>query len=107
MWEAVVLLLALAAAAYVVRPLAGGPVPEPAELPAEVAGAEERKRIALEAIVDLEDDHSTGKLSDHDLEDLRLRYEAEAIAAIKEADGVRGEDELEAEIARIRRGLRR
>ncbi|HVF54269.1 MAG TPA: cytochrome c-type biogenesis protein CcmH [Actinomycetota bacterium] len=76
------------------------------------------KRRALEAIMELEDDLTTGKLSAADLEGLRVRYEAEALRALKRLESLRIpqniggaeggpsgralDEQLEAEIAEIR-----
>lgn len=105
----VVVLLALAALAWVLAPLR-----EPER---DVAGAETlfeeadaRKRAALAAIVDLEDDRSVGKLDEDEFRSLKGQYEAEAVAAIAELDALEASttapDELEEEIARMREALR-
>lgn len=69
-----------------------------------------RKRAALVAIVDLEDEHEVGKLSNTDLNSLRATYEAEALDALRELDALRDstfdDDELEIEIAAMREQLK-
>ncbi|HEY7876332.1 MAG TPA: 50S ribosomal protein L32, partial [Actinomycetota bacterium] len=69
-----------------------------------------RKRAALTAILDMEDERDAGKLSDVDFAALRHEYEAEAAAALVELDALRGsggtiDESLEAEIAAIRARL--
>ena len=105
----VVALLAFAALAWVLAPLRR-PQPDVAGPQTLVDEAEARKRAALGAIVDLEDDRSVGKLAEEDLRSLRAQYEAEAVAAIAELDALEASttapDELEAEIARVREAMR-
>jgi hypothetical protein len=103
-------LLALAVLAWVTLPLRRGPrvdAPQPAPALEE---ARARKREALLAIVDLENERATGKLSESDFAGLRLEYEAQAVTALREADALRDstvdDDELEAEIAALKERLR-
>lgn len=76
----------------------------------ELTETEARKRVALLALRDVEYDFLAGKLDEEDYRSLKAELTAEALAALeadeaaKEAGGA-GE-EIEAEIARIRRGLR-
>jgi hypothetical protein len=104
----VVALAALAILVWVCAPLRRPELEvDDARLLADEADA--RKRAALTAIVDLEDDHSVGKLGESDFRTLRRQYEAEAVAAITELDALEASggsiDELEAEIARVRRAM--
>ena len=65
------------------------------------------------AIKDSESDHALGKLSDADYKSLRAKYEAKAVAILQELDSAVGskpsartasdDDEIEREIARLRR----
>ncbi|MDQ3751769.1 MAG: hypothetical protein M3333_02615 [Actinomycetota bacterium] len=106
----VVLLLGLALA-YILTPLRraadepGSPDPKAAE----EADAEDKKKGALTALVDIEDEREMGKLSAADFELLRQEYEAEAMAALRELDDIhftlRTDEALEAEIAAVRAGL--
>ncbi|MGH2776833.1 MAG: hypothetical protein ACRDJT_15590 [Actinomycetota bacterium] len=102
--------LALAVLAWVAVPLRRGPkVDEP--LPSmQLEEAEARKRAALVAIVDIETERATGKLSEGDFVALRADYETQALVALREADALRDstydDDELEQEIAAIRERLR-
>lgn len=103
-----VVVIALLGAAFVALPLrhrapispAGGALDE----------LNERRRSALEALVDLENENAVGKLSDEDLAELRPRYEAEALAVLDELaalDAGAGDDAVEAEIASMRARLER
>ena len=86
-----VLLAAALVLAFVVRPLARG---------ADSAAALERaergrlrdllaaKEAAYAAIKEIEFDHLTRKLDDHDFEILRARYRAHAVALLKEIDAL-------------------
>ena len=105
----VVAALACAALAFVAAPLrarddvVGDESPEKAELL-------DRKRAALTAILDMEDERDAGKLSPGDFAALRSEYEADAADALMGLDALRessatGDDELEAEIAAIRARL--
>lgn len=108
MTTATVALLALAALAYVVAALRrGGPGGE-AGVAGAAAEAEARKRSALTAIVDLLEERELGKLAPADFDELAPRYDHEAVAALRELDALRdppARDELEGEIAEVRRRL--
>lgn len=75
----------------------------------EMTETEARRRVTLLALRDVEYDYHTGKLDDADYQDLRRELSAEALEALEaarhEAEGG-GADELEAEIAAVRDGLR-
>ena len=77
----------------------------------ELTETEARKRVALLALRDVEYDFLAGKLDEHDYRTLKSELTAEALAAL-EADeasksGSSSDDEaLEAEIARLRAGLK-
>lgn len=104
----IVILIALAALAYVVVPLLRGPPSRPiAEAPYPSLEATRKKRAALGAIVDLEAERDMGKLTDADFDALRREYEAEALEALRLVDalGGREDDELEREIAGVRARL--
>ena len=49
-----------------------------------------RKHSALVAIVDMENEHSAGKLSDADLATLKTQYELEALKALHDLDALLG-----------------
>lgn len=102
-------LLACAALAYVAQPMRSGPksdLPEPSLL---VQEAGDKKRSALVAIVDMEEERAAGKLSQEDFVALRAQYENEALLALRQLDALQSDatndDALEAEIARVRADL--
>ena len=102
--------LAVLAIAYVTAPLRDADVSpdDPSAQADELMG---RKRAALTAILDMEEERDAGKLSPADFELLRGEYEAEAAAVLVELDALRsaGDSEdaaLEDEIAAIRARLR-
>lgn len=109
MIEAVTIaVVALGALIYVVGPLRSGPRRDPAGRSYLVEDAAERKRAALGALVDIEDERSVGKLANADFDALRKEYELEALQALRELDelGARdSDDELEREIAELRARL--
>lgn len=99
--------LALGLLAVVLAPLGrtdGNP-----EARSDAAEAEARRRDALTALVDLRAEHDMGKLSDEDFEALRAEYEARLLDALDELERLEiaapGPDDLEAEIAAMRRRL--
>lgn len=95
-------LLAVAALAFVAAPLRRRDTPEPFDPTSEL---EDKKLVALTAILDLESERDVGKLSDEDFRELRTVYEAQALDALRELDTmshVEGTDPLEKEIARVR-----
>jgi hypothetical protein len=105
----VVAALALLAVAYVAAALRDGDEAERDQSmdAAELAG---RKRAALTAILDMEEERDAGKLSPADFAVLRREYEAEAAAALAELDELSAgadpeEADVEAEIAAIRARL--
>ena len=110
MIEAVVVgAAALAALLYVLAPLRRGRIPV-YDTRDEVADAQADKRAKLEALLELEEERFAGKMSSADFELMRQQYEAEAVEALKRLDSVTDQrtddDDLEAEIARVRSRLR-
>lgn len=94
--------LAVAALAYVSAPLRRRD--EERSIDAAL-GLEEKKTVALTAILDLEDERDVGKLSDEDFAELRGVYEAQALEALHQLDDEAAHDEvdpIEREIARVR-----
>ena len=79
---------------------------------AELTETEARKRVALLALRDVEYDFLAGKLDEEDYRSLKGELTAEALAALEADEAARGESGLvgdsglEAEIARIRAGLK-
>jgi rubrerythrin len=106
--ELVIVVAALGALAYVAFPIwrgGGSLVGEVSTRADEAAG---RKRAALDAIVDLEEERAAGKLSESDFTNLLARYERDAVRALDDLDAARapGTDaDLEAEIAAARARL--
>jgi rubrerythrin len=104
----IVTIATLVALVWVLAPLRR-PEAERADARTLTDEADARKRAALGAIVDLEDDRSVGKLAEDEFRALKRQYEAEAVAAIAELDALEGSeagsDELEDEIARVRRAM--
>jgi hypothetical protein len=78
----------------------------------ELTETEARKRVALLALRDVEYDYLAGKLDDEDYRALKSQLTAEALAALeadeaaRQAAGGPEDADIEAEIARIRAGLR-
>jgi hypothetical protein len=78
----------------------------------ELTDTEARKRIALLALRDVEYDYLAGKLDEEDYRALKGELTAEALAALEADEAARGDgvgptdDGIEAEIARIRAGLK-
>ena len=104
----IVALLACAALAFVAQPVRRGPRTDEVTLTDAIEDVGARKRSALVAILDMEEEKALGKLSDGDFTVLRSQYEAEAVAALKELDAVRRDakdGELEAEIARLKEAM--
>lgn len=93
-----------AALVYVLRPVRGG-VDHALEESRPGDEALGRKHAALNAIVDLEEEHAIGKLERDEYEALRARYEGDAAAAIADLEAlnrVPDDDDLENEIAAMR-----
>ncbi|MGE0159389.1 MAG: zinc ribbon domain-containing protein [Gemmatimonadales bacterium] len=82
----------------------------------ELTETEARKRVALLALRDVEYDFLAGKLDEDDYRQLKSQLTAEALAALEADESARGvgaaaspstaDADLEAEIARVRAGLR-
>jgi hypothetical protein len=105
----VVAVFVLIALAYVAAPLRRGPRPERTEPDHLIEEAHAKKRVALGAIIDLEQEVAIGKLSAADFEVLRVEYEGQALTALKELDVIRQAsegDDVESEIAAMRQRLR-
>ena len=104
-----VALVALFALTYVTVPLRRGRA-RIEERSDEIVEADAEKRTKLSALIELEEERFTGKLSPGDFEHLRRQYEAEAVDALNKLDSLQetpGEDDdLESEIARVKAQLR-
>lgn len=109
MSEGIVIALAGLLAYYVAIPLRRGrsSISDGTD---EVEEAHAEKRAKLGALVELEEDRMSGKLSERDFESLSKQYESEAVSALRRLDSLTGRadesDDLETEIARVRSRLR-
>ena len=105
----VVVALGLLALAYVAMPLRA-PAAESSAPSRTLEEARSRKRAALGALLELDEDAEMGKISATELESLRARYEAEAIEALVQLDkaesGRDTDDDLESEIEALRERMR-
>ncbi len=78
----------------------------------ELTETEARKRVALLALRDVEYDFLAGKLDEKDYREMKGQLTAEALAALEADEAAKAQGggsaaaDLEAEIARIREGLR-
>lgn len=83
------LLLALGAAAFVIRPLAARREALLLDVaPGAVLDAEARRRVALAALRELDYDYLGGKLDDADYQAQKERLSLEALAAMRAAEAV-------------------
>jgi cytochrome c-type biogenesis protein CcmH/NrfG len=90
-WFAVAL-LALGAAAYVLAPLfrpGAAEAERTARVLSEEQDLESQREMALSALRDLEDDRATGKIGDHDYDDLKARLSSRAVDVLKRLDALR------------------
>jgi hypothetical protein len=109
--QVVVALLALAAAAWIARPLLDRrrTIQEPADL--RTSDLLEAKQGVYRSIIDLEMDHELGKIDNSDYLELKRQSKAEALGIIRELEGEGSEeteqatleDEIRAARARLRR----
>jgi hypothetical protein len=106
-------LVAAAAVLFIIQPVSRGLHASLERREDELTETEARKRVALLALRDVEYDFLAGKLDEEDYKSLKGELTAEALAALgadekARANGGRGVGtaELEAEIARVRAGLR-
>lgn len=76
-------LLAVGALAYVLYPLLVGPVPMRRASPASAPTARSAEQEAIVALREIEFDRVTGKLSNADYEELKARYTARALQAMR------------------------
>jgi hypothetical protein len=98
-------LFVLGGVIYVVAPLRR-PAVFDARSDGLVGEALTRKKSALDALIEIEEERAIGKLSTVDYAALRKEYEFEAVRALRELDNLGGSDAaLEAEIAEMRERL--
>jgi hypothetical protein len=107
---------------YVLQPLLTGRRAPMSRGEDEMSDTEARRRVTLLALRDVEYDRVTGKLDEHDYRELHRELSAEALAALAAereerkaeeiaadaalAGAATGTIDLEAEIRRVRQGLR-
>lgn len=104
------LVAALALGVLVALPMRKGARTDTPQPLHDLEEAQARKRAALLATVDIENDRTIGKLSEPDFRSLKTEYEGHALRALQEVDALRDssyvDDELELEIVAIRERLR-
>ena len=101
-------LLAVGALAYVLYPLLAGPVSVARRrMPRRRAGATEVEHEAVVALREIEFDRVTGKLSDADYAELKARYTARALEAMRAAEPAASGDAIEAAVLAYRARLQR
>ena len=96
-------LLALAAAAFVLAPLWRRDAAEAERRSSALSDARElesKREMLLASLKDLEDDRATGKIDDADYAELRSRLSAEAIAAMQRLDELEEEEKRALDEAR-------
>jgi cytochrome c-type biogenesis protein CcmI len=101
---------------FVLQPLLSGKRAPMGPSDAEMTDAEQKRRVTLLALRDVEYDRVTGKLDDRDYQELKREISSEALAALAaeeaerreaESSGARGAViDFEAELRRVRLGLR-
>lgn len=104
------ILLVIAVVLFVLQPVVRGQWASMRREEDELTEAQAQRRVSLLALRDVEYDYHTGKLDETDYQALRKELSAEALAALEAARAEVGEndvDDLEAEIAAVREGLRR
>lgn len=106
----IVACLVFLALVYVSAPAkkGGGRRTEEAEVSPGIEAARERKRLALGAILDMEEEREAGKLAEPDYKQLRARYEREALEALRELDVelTSRDAQIEAEIEKLKAASR-
>jgi rubrerythrin len=111
-----VALVSAAVIIFIVQPVVKGMHASLEREDDELTETEARKRVALLALRDVEYDFLAGKLDEEDYRTMKSELTAEALAALEADEAARAEpggtatasatDDLEAEIARIRRHIR-
>lgn len=100
-------ILAVGALAYVLFPLLIAPGPS-ARRPRTVTGAPAApEQEAVVALREIEFDRATGKLSDADYDELKARYTARALEAIRSSSAGRTDDAAEAAVLAYRARMKR
>ena len=104
----VIILVSLATAVYLIRPLLASDATEAEERQRDSVDAlrelHARQQMLLASLKDLDDDRATGKIDDEDYEALKARMSAQTIEVMREIDRYEAEhrEEIEAEEAASR-----
>lgn len=106
-------LVAAAVVLFLIQPVVKGLQASLDRTEDELTDTEARKRVALLALRDVEYDFLAGKLDEDDYRSLKAELTAEALAALEADEADRSglyeaydaEEDLEAEIAKVRAGL--
>ena len=106
-------LVAAAVVFFLIQPVAKGLQASLEREEDELTDTEARKRVALLALRDVEYDFLAGKLDEEDYRSLKAELTAEALAALEADEAARSgaqktydaREDLEAEIAKVRKGL--
>lgn len=107
-----VALVAAAVVLFILQPVVKGIHASLERQDHEMTETEARKRVALLALRDVEYDFLAGKLDENDYRSLKGELTAEALAALeadeaaRDGSTARADEDLEAEIAALRSGLR-
>jgi hypothetical protein len=100
--ELVVAILAGVGVAYIVAPLRRATIPG-SETDGLTEEALARRNNALDALIDIDEERTAGKLSAGDHDELKAEYEVEVVRALDDLEALDSSDEeLEAEIAAMR-----
>ena len=107
-------LVAAAVVLFILQPVLKGVYASLERSDQEPTETEARKKVALLALRDVEYDFLAGKLDEDDYRSMKSQLTAEALAALEADEAARGagaagpaaDADLEAEIARVRAGLR-
>lgn len=106
-------LLAVGALSYVLYPLMVGPAPARRATPVAAPSPKAAENEAIVALREIEFDRVTGKLSDADYVELKSRYTARALQAMRAGDaandvagGASRDDAIEAAVAAYRERMR-
>jgi hypothetical protein len=99
-------LLAVGALAFVLYPLLTGPAPMRRTPAATSASARPMESEAVTALREIEFDRVTGKLSDADYAELKARYTARALEAMRAGTTAGADDVIEAAVRAYRERIR-
>jgi hypothetical protein len=98
-------LLAVGALAFVLYPLITGPVPVRRPLTGVATSTHATEHEAVTALREIEFDRVTGKLSDADYAELKMRYTVRALEAMRAGTTAGADDAIEAAVRAYRERL--